>query len=265
LLTFKRHGYRKENLRGWFGLSPKSVFRGGIPSEEVIKEGEYQMRKILTLVFGLSFVLTCVLAVPAFAASDLTIFGAAQHQGTLTLQGTFLDQASVTQTITSNLNPQTFGVFGIRYGHGKVIGGEHTLAYAPNFIESGSRAFFYHSNFRVQAPFPVITPYGTAGLGTIFTSAKSQTGTAPASQGLGSLADIGTRFAINYGGGVKILPKGPVGVQFDLRGYTVPGVSFNLPIAGQSNLPIAGQTIKTSSQSLNFFQYGLGIVFKFGE
>jgi opacity protein-like surface antigen len=216
------------------------------------------MRKTLTLVFGWIFVLMCVFeAVPAFAASDLTIFGAAEHQGQLTLQGTFANQASATQTITSTLNPQTFGVFGIRYGHGNVIGGEHTLAYAPNFIESDSRAFFYHSNLRVQAPFPVIKPYGTAGLGWIFTSAKSQTSTAPAAQVVGSIADIGTKFAINYGGGVKILPKGPVGLQFDIRGYTLPSVGFNMPIAGQS--------IKTSNQSLNFFQVGLGIVFKFGD
>ena len=76
------------------------------------------------------------------------------------------------------------------------------------------------------------------------------------------LADIGTKFAINYGGGVKVLPKGPVGVQFDIRGYTLPSVSFSLPVAG---VPIAGQTIKTSNQSLNFFQYGFGVVFNFGE
>jgi len=210
------------------------------------------MRKILTLVFGLSFVLTCIwAAVPAFAESDLTIFGAAQHQGQLTLQG-----ATQTATITSNLNPQTFGVFGIRYGHGKMIGGEHTLAYAPNFIDTSGRAFFYHSNLRVQVPFPMITPYGTAGLGTIFTWTKDQTATPT------GLADIGTKFAINYGGGGKVLPKGPVGVQFDIRGYTLPSVSFNLPIAG---VPIAGQTIKTSNQSLSFFQYGFGVVFNFGE
>src|SRR5215467_4824771 len=205
------------------------------------------MRKILTLVFGLSFVLMCIgAAVPAFADSDLTIFGAAEHQGQLTLQS-----ATQTATITSNLDPRTFGVFGIRYGHGKIIGGEHTLAYAPNFIDTGGRAFFYHSNLRVQVPFSVVTPYGTAGLGTIFTWAKNQTATAT------DLADIGTKFAINYGGGVKVLSKGPVGVQFDIRGYTLPSVSFNLPTAGQ--------TIRTSNQSLNFFQYGFGIVFNFGE
>jgi opacity protein-like surface antigen len=216
------------------------------------------MKKTLTPLFALSFLLACTsAAVPAFAASDFTIFGAAQHQGQLTLQGTFLNPASGTQTIISNLNPQTFGVFGIRYGHGKVFGGEHTLAYAPNFIEGDTRAFLYHSNLRVQAPLPMITPYGTAGLGWIFTSAKSQTGTAPVVQGIGSIADIGSKFAINYGGGVKIFPQGPVGVQFDIRGYTLPEVSFNLPVAGQS--------IRTSNQSLNFFQYGVGIVFKFGE
>ena len=213
------------------------------------------MRKTL-LVFGVSFILACILAVPAFAASDFTIFGAAQHQGQLTLQGTFLNQASATQTITSNLNPQTFGVFGIRYGHGKVIGGEHTFAYAPNFIESDSRALFYHSNLRVQVPFPVIKPYGTAGLGWIFTAPKSQTVTTPTAQVVGSIGDIGNKFAINYGGGVKILPSGPVGVQFDIRGYTLPSVSFNLPVAGQP--------VKTSNQSLNFFQAGFGIVFRFG-
>jgi opacity protein-like surface antigen len=214
------------------------------------------MRKKLTTVFGLSFVLTRILAaVPAFAASDFTLFGAAQHQGKLTLQG--LNPASATQSITSELNPQTFGVFGIRYGHGNVIGGEHTFAYAPNFIESEGRALFYHSNLRVQAPFPMFTPYATAGLGWIFTSAKSQSGTAPAGAVVGTLADIGNKFAVNYGGGLKLFPKGPVGVQFDIRGYTIPGVSFSLPVAGQ--------TIKTSNQSLNFFQYGLGLVFKFGE
>src|SRR5215471_5768925 len=144
-------------VRGGVEAGPSRSWHG-TPSGEVIKEEEYHMRKTLTLVFGLSFVLTCVLTVaPAFAASDLTIFGAAEHQGKLTLQGTFLNQASPTQTIISELNPQTFGVFGIRYGHGKVIGGEHTLAYAPNFISSNSKAFIYNSNLLLQAPLPKVT------------------------------------------------------------------------------------------------------------
>src|SRR5438132_13629013 len=107
---------------------------------------------------GCFLILTCMLAaIPAYADSDLTLFGAAQHQGKLTLQG-----ATQTATTTSNLNPTTFGVFGLRYSHGKIIGGEHELAYAPNFLVSGGRALIYDSDLLVQAPLPKVTPYVTA-------------------------------------------------------------------------------------------------------
>src|SRR5256885_1129286 len=116
-------------------------------------------------------VLMCFLAaVPVYAASDFTIFGAAQHQGKLNLQ-----TATSTATTTSNLDPRTFGVFCIRYSHGKVIGGEHTLAYAPNFLVTGGRAFIYNSDLLVQAPLPKVTPYGTVGLGAVFTWSSNDT------------------------------------------------------------------------------------------
>jgi opacity protein-like surface antigen len=195
---------------------------------------------------GCFLVLTGILAAIPVYASDLTIFGAAQHQGQLTLH-----VATQTATTTSNLNPTTFGVFGIRYSHGTIIGGEHTLAYAPNFIASNGRAFIYNSDLMVQAGFPKIKPYAAAGLGAVFTWAKTSSSTTPA------VGDIGTKFAINYGGGVKFLPAGPVGVNFNIRGYTLPSVSFNLPAS------VAGQTIKTTNQSVSFFEYGFGVVFKF--
>ena len=197
---------------------------------------------------GCFLVFTCILAaIPAYADSDLTIFGAAQHQGKLTLQS-----ATQTATTTSNFDPTTFGVFGVRFSHGKIIGGEHTLAYAPNFISSNSKAFIYNSDLLLQAPLPKIRPYGTVGLGWIFTWSKDESGR-PA------LGDIGNKFAINYGGGVKVFPAGPVGVRFDIRGYTLPSVKFSLPITG---LP-AGIGFQTQSQSVNFIEYGLGVVFKF--
>src|SRR5256885_298597 len=197
-------------------------------------------------ILGCFLVLTCILAaVPAHADSDFTLFGAAQHRGKLTLQS-----ATQTATTTGNFDPTTFGVFGIRYSHGKVIGGEHTLAYAPNFISSNSKAFIYNSDLLLQAPLPKIRPYGIVGLGTIFTWSKDQSGR-PA------LGDIGSKFAINYGGGVKILPAGPVGVRFDIRGYTLPSVSFNIRDS------ITQQTIKTTNQSVSFFEFGFGVVFKF--
>src|SRR2546422_9668823 len=97
-----------------------------------------------TLAFFVAW--TCMLAaIPAYADSDLTIFGAAQHEGKLTVQS-----ATQTVTTTSNFDPRTFGgtfgVFGVRYSHGKVIGGEHTLAYAPNFLVTGGRALIYNSD-----------------------------------------------------------------------------------------------------------------------
>src|ERR1051326_6822247 len=169
--------------------------------------------------FGCFLVLIGILtAVPVYAASDLTLFGAAQHQGKLTLQS-----ATSTATTTSNLDPRTFGVFGIRYSHGKIIGGEHTLAYAPSFLVTGGRALFYNSDLLLQAPLPTVTPYVTAGLGAVFTWSSTDSTLNQA------LADIGTKFAINYGGGVKIFPAGPIGVRFDIRGYTLPSVSFNIP------------------------------------
>lgn len=189
----------------------------------------------------------CILAaIPAYAAADLTFFGAAQHQGQLSFQS-----ATQTATTTSNLDPRTFGVFGVRFGHGNVIGGEHTLAYAPNFLIGGGHALIYNSDLRIQAPVSKVTPYATAGLGAIFTWASSSSGLNQA------LGDIGTKFAINYGGGLKVFPSGPVGVRFDIRGYTLPNVSFNVPAS------IANQTVKTTNQNLNFIEYGFGVVFKF--
>jgi hypothetical protein len=58
---------------------------------------------------------------------------------------------------------------------------------------------------------PVVKPYVTAGLGTFIVSGSG-------------ISDIGTKFAYNYGGGVKVLP-GPVGIQGDVRGYVLTGVN----------------------------------------
>jgi hypothetical protein len=163
------------------------------------------------------------MAAPAYA-NDVTLFGGLQHQGKLTLRS-----AVQTGTTVSNFDPKNFGVFGIRVGHGNVFGGEHTLAYNPNFIESETKAIIYNSNILIQAPLPKVHPYGTFGLGSIFSFGNG-------------IADVGSKFAVNYGGGLKILPVGGVGARIDLRNYTVPSIQ---------------------DQTLNIFEVSVGVVFAF--
>jgi opacity protein-like surface antigen len=185
-------------------------------------------------------------AVPAYAQSDFTILGAFHRPGKLTL-----NTAVQTGTTLGNFNPATFGAFGLRFGHGRVYGGEHTIMYAPNFLEADTKAVIYNSNVLLQAPLPKAQPYATAGLGTVFSFGTDE-------QGRPSLGKIGTKFALNYGGGLKVYPAGPVGIRFDIRGYLIPSVKLNLPTD-------PSQTVQTESQSLNLLEIGAGIVFSFGR
>jgi len=181
--------------------------------------------KILGCFLILSFAL---IAVPA-EGSDVALFGGVQHEGKLTLNNAVSNASSVT------FNPRNFGVFGLRLSHGALIGGEHTFAYAPNFIESQTKAFIYHSNLLVQVPTAKIKPYVTAGLGGFFTSSDS-------------IRDFGNKFAIDYGGGVKVFPSGPVGLVVDVRGYSIPDIKIQ-------NL--------TVGKTLNIIQVSAGVAFSF--
>src|SRR6476660_9569657 len=95
------------------------------------------------------------LGLPLQAADlDLSVFGGVQRQGKLTLQSA----PSTTVNLIRTINATNFGVVGVRFSHGGVFGGEHTLAYAPNFIAADTKAYFYNSNIRIQAPLPVVRP-----------------------------------------------------------------------------------------------------------
>src|SRR5690242_8369927 len=90
-------------------------------------------------------------SVPAFSqGSDLTIFAGYQHPGKITLSNAASTGTTGATQIISN--PKDVGEFGIRVGHGKLFGGEHTLAFTPDFLDSRSKALIYNSNFRIQAP-----------------------------------------------------------------------------------------------------------------
>jgi Outer membrane protein beta-barrel domain len=177
--------------------------------------------------------LISIFSVPARATDiDLTGFAGIQRQGTLTLRSA----PSTTVNLIRTINGTNFGVFGARIGHGHIFGGEHTLAFSPNFITADTKAFIYNSNILLQAPLPVVRPYGTAGIGLIHTSGNSN-----------SLGVFGTKFALNYGGGVKFLPSGPVGMRVDVRGYSIPSTEFRL--------------FQTESQRIDMLEVSVGIIF----
>jgi len=163
-------------------------------------------------------------SVPAFAENrDFTIFAGGSFPGSISLSQV---TSGVTETIS---NPVNSGTFGIRYGRGRVVGHEETFAYTNNFLDSNSQSIILNGNLLVQAPLPVVKPYATGGLGTVW------------SWGSGP-SDIGSKFAVNYGGGLKILPKGPVGIRFDARAYSI---------------------FSVQSQTLNIGEVTVGIHFAF--
>jgi hypothetical protein len=157
--------------------------------------------------------LFCIFALPARAAAgDVTIFGGMQDPGGITLD---------------EIRPARFGVFGVRYSKNTSFVPEYTIALAPNFIDSNTAAFILNTNLLMQAQAPAVKPYVTAGLGTVMTFF----GDGP--------SDIGTKFAINYGLGVKVM-GGSIGGRFDFRRYAIPGVQ---------------------SQTLNVTEMSFGVVF----
>ena len=155
----------------------------------------------------------------ASLAADITLFTGVQNPGKLTINNVVRDT-------------KLGGVFGARFSGGQVIGFEQTLAFSPNFLESNRRAFSAQSNLHVGIPAGRVVPYATAGVGLITTFGDSL-----------SFGDIGTKFAFNYGGGIKLRKlAGPLGVRFDVRGYSVPGIF---------------------SQTLNFVEGSVGLLFSF--
>lgn len=190
--------------------------------------GQKANSRIIVDMNNLRFFLLFLLALTTVpvSAADFTIYGGMQHPGKLTLRSV------ADNSTTIPLDPRKVGTFGIRISQGRVVGSEHTLAYSPNFISSDNNAIIYNSNLIIQAPPGIVRPYVTAGLGTVYIRGETTT----------ALEEVtGAKLAINYGGGVKFSP-GPVGVQFDARGYTLHNVQ---------------------SERLNVLEVSVGVVFSF--
>lgn len=177
------------------------------------------------VVSAVIFVLMVAVVAP-LRASDLTFFIGGVNPGDISRDNvkTSLDGSPV---------------FGFRLGYGFVpfFGMEHTLAFSSDYLfPSGAsfkdaNGFVYNSNLIFDFPIGKAVPYFTTGLGLIHQYGDS---------GL----PVGTKFAVNYGGGLKF-PRmaGPLGLRFDLRGYRA-GVF---------------------SEKLNLFEASGGVMLSFGR
>jgi len=116
-------------------------------------------------------------------------------------------------------------VFGFRLGTNFVpsFGMEHTLAFSSDYLfpqglssVQDARGFVFNSNLLFSLPTKKTVPYVTVGVGVIHQYGSSD-------------LPVGTKFAFNYGGGLKF-PRlaGRLGLRFDVRGYSAGIISNNL-------------------------------------
>lgn len=149
-------------------------------------------------------------------AGEFTLYAGWANPGKLTLAN-----------VRTGLGGST--IYGVRLGgtFGRVIGLEQTIAFSPDFLRPEDfaatgkvRGFISNTNLVVNAPVGRLVPYATAGIGWIKPFDSN------------SQLLFGTKFAVNYGGGLKFTRlAGPLGLRFDARGYTATGVfSRNLKI-----------------------------------
>jgi hypothetical protein len=157
-------------------------------------------------------------------AGEAIIYGGSQKPGTVSW-----GEASPVNVI-GDLKGDFGGTFGVRYSAGRVIGFEQGIGYSPRFAKPGVKAFQTDTNLLIQAP-GKIAPYGTVGIGIVRSWGQDVSLSDLSDPGKAAAAafSFGTNFAVNYGGGLKIRHLcGPLGINVDVRGYTLPGVSVNV-------------------------------------
>ncbi len=165
------------------------------------------------------------LSAPGLLASDLTFYVGGINPGNL-------------QSGAQQVSLDGGAVYGFRLNIGFIptVGLEQTFGFSSNFLAPNglpagqdSDGFIYNANVIVNIPFKKFTPYATAGAGFIWQHGSEN-------------LPVGSKFAINYGGGLKWKLFGPTGLRFDARGYT---------------------TTKVYDNSLNMFELSVGFFVKF--
>jgi hypothetical protein len=151
-------------------------------------------------------------------AGDATFFAGFQNPGKLARD---VVVGEVSRAFSADAGG---GVVGIRYSGSRPITFESGFSYGPKFLTTDQKSLQIHTNLLAQFP-GHISPYGTVGIGLLSTWGGTSDNNGSAIPVVGPLFNFGTRFALNYGGGLKIRNMaGPLGLRFDVRGYSAPGV-----------------------------------------
>jgi hypothetical protein len=149
-------------------------------------------------------------------AGELILYRASLDTGRLKF-------SSIPEIPENLLDKQSGKTFGMRLSSGKKVCYEQNISYSPRFARPGVKAFQMDSNLVLQAPGRVV-PYVTAGIGFIVTWGQDLTDDLQPEELAAAAFSMGRNFSLNYGGGIKLRRiAGPVGFNFDLRGYTLPG------------------------------------------
>jgi opacity protein-like surface antigen len=181
-------------------------------------------------IFKFAFLLIAVLFASAGAAdaSDISLFIGAELPGSVDIP-TSCPAPANTSCPDYKQGLDNGPVYGLRFGSDfiRYLGMEHTLALSPDFLfPSGdtsvekAKGFLYSSNLKLS--FPDIdermVPFLTAGVGLIHQYGDRN-------------LPVGTKFAFNYGGGLKFPSlAGPLGARIDLRGYRTAAFSRKVNI-----------------------------------
>jgi hypothetical protein len=158
--------------------------------------------------------LMTILFTASLQAADLTFFVGGANPGSINYRN-----------VKASLDSSP--IFGIRLATSIVpyFGLEHTLAFSSDYLFprnisaiKDANGFVYNSNLIFNIPVGKVVPYLTAGAGVVHQYGDRD-------------MPVGTKFAFNYGGGLKFPGLvGPLGLRLDMRGYRAGGVSNKLNI-----------------------------------
>jgi hypothetical protein len=159
----------------------------------------------------------------SLSAGEMIIYGGVQKPGNISWS-----DASPLE-IAGDLKGDFGGTFGIRFSAGRIFGMEQGFGYSPHFAQPGVKAFQSDTNILIQAPGRFV-PYVTAGFGLVRSWGQDNPLDLSNPKEIAAfIFSTGNTFAVNYGGGLKIRRiAGPIGINIDVRSYTLPGAKTTI-------------------------------------